>query len=218
MTLLITGGGGVCFFFLTKLVFRCNKKRDIFLSTMWTNIFFTKKSYPPSLVLNGRPAGIVPGKIRYVYPPPPPHADMLVRGGGTTEGPFIGGSDHHFPRILEANPHFPHFFKILTVLVFSKSSLSSHFHPLKSWHTWHMIARFLAYYEVLFSMSNIHFPNSAFLVAWSSTLTLVLNPLWSSILRFFKSSILGFLKSSRGSGDPRIFVFLVFTHKGPQQK
>ena len=49
---------------------------------------------------------------------PPPH--MLVRGGGTTEGPLIGGSDHHFPRILEANPHFLRIFKILTFLTFFK--------------------------------------------------------------------------------------------------
>ena len=42
----------------------------------------------------------------------------------------MGGSDPHFPRILEANPHFPRIFKILTLLTFSKSSLSSIFKTL----------------------------------------------------------------------------------------
>ena len=42
-------------------------------------------------------------------------------------GPFVGGSDPHFPRVLEANPHFLRIFKILTFFAFSKSSLSSHF-------------------------------------------------------------------------------------------
>ena len=35
----------------------------------------------------------------------------------------MGGSDSHFPHILEANPHFPCIFKILTPLTFSKSSV-----------------------------------------------------------------------------------------------
>ena len=39
----------------------------------------------------------------------------------------MGGSDPQFPHVLEANPHFPHSFKILTSRAFSKSSLSSHF-------------------------------------------------------------------------------------------
>ena len=39
----------------------------------------------------------------------------------------MGGSDPHFPRILEANPHFLRIFKILTFPIFLKSSLSSHF-------------------------------------------------------------------------------------------
>ena len=43
---------------------------------------------------------------------------------GLTLGPLMGGADPHFPRILEANPHSPCIFKILTFL---KSSLSSHF-------------------------------------------------------------------------------------------
>ena len=56
-------------------------------------------------------------------------------------GPFMGGSDPNFPRIIEANIHFLRIFKILTFptfsksstfLAFSKSSHSSHFHPHKS--------------------------------------------------------------------------------------
>ena len=39
----------------------------------------------------------------------------------------MGGSDPHFPRILEVNPHFPRIFKIFTFLTFSKSSISLHF-------------------------------------------------------------------------------------------
>ena len=67
-----------------------------------------------------------PPEIIYFEKTPAPPGNQMV-APLCTRRVLMGGSDPHFPRILEANPRFPHFFKILTFLTFSKSSLSSFF-------------------------------------------------------------------------------------------
>ena len=111
-------------------------------------------------------------------------------------GPFVGGSDPHFLRILEANPHIPRIFKILTFLAFSKIltfltfSQSSHFFSSSQKLLHSQISSFLRGHQI----KKISFPKFLEFAEWSSHLgsyprSLVL---WSLILGFFKSSILRF--------------------------
>ena len=44
----------------------------------------------------------------------------------------MGWSDLHFSRILEANPHFPRIFEILTFLLFQYPHFPRFFYPHKS--------------------------------------------------------------------------------------
>ena len=61
---------------------------------------------------------------------PPPGNQMVAPL--CTRRALMGGSDPHFPRILEANPRFPHLFKILTFHIFFKILT---FHLRKGSHT-----------------------------------------------------------------------------------